>query len=65
MDDKHTGKGAQKAQAQQRAPGQQRKAQGSKLGKKEFQRSRETLHHGRLPEGNGATGKPAYFPPHP
>lgn len=28
-------------------------------------RSRETLHHGRLPEGNGATGKPPYFPPHP
>lgn len=28
------------------------------------QRDAGAAHRGRLPEGNGGTGKPPYFPPH-
>ncbi|HEY3446558.1 MAG TPA: hypothetical protein VGK67_09335 [Myxococcales bacterium] len=66
MDDKHAGKGSQKsAQAAQQAPGQRKTNGNGRFGKKGAPRQREMLHHGRLPEGNGATGKPAFFPPHP
>ncbi len=66
MDDKHAGKGSRHdARGQPQAPGQRKTQRGGRFGKKGAPRSREALHHGRLPEGNGATGRPAFFPPHP
>ncbi len=65
MDDKHAGKGTEKGgHAQPQIQGQRRPS-GRFGNKKGLPRSREAMHHGRLPEGNGATGKPAFFPPHP
>ncbi|MGC4120398.1 MAG: hypothetical protein QM765_38625 [Myxococcales bacterium] len=67
MDDKHAGKGSHRdAQGQLHPPEQPRSQGNGRFGKKGAPpRAREAQHHGRLPEGNGATGKPAFFPPHP
>lgn len=65
MDDKHLEKGPPKQQRESQPLKPIQHRPGSRFMKKGSPpKDREVLHHGRLPEGNGATGLPAYFPPH-